>query len=118
MKLEDLEIYNIALELSNDIWRVYEHLPKNFKFNIGDQILISIDSIGGNISEGFGRYHFRDSMKFYYNARGSLFESKHWLELLNRRNLIKLEEYQKLKDKLDTLGVKLNNFINSLKRQL
>ena len=118
MRLEDLEVYKMALELSKDIWSVYEYLPKNFKFNIGDQILRSIDSIGANISEGFGRYHFRDSMKFYYNARGSLFESKHWLELLYTRKLIKLEEYQKLKDKLDTLGIKLNNFINSVKKQL
>ena len=118
MKLEDLEVYKMALELSNDIWSVYEHLPKNFKFNIGDQVLRAIDSIGANISEGFGRYHFRDSMKFYYNARGSLFESKHWLELLYTRNLIKLEEYHKLKDKLEILGIKLNNFINSLKKQL
>ena len=118
MRLEDLEVYKMALELSKDIWSVYEYLPKNFKFNIGDQILRSIDSIGANISEGFGRYHFRDSMKFYYNARGSLFESKHWLYLLYTRKLIDEKIYYELKEKLDTLGVKLNNFINSIKKQL
>ncbi len=117
MRLEELEVYKLAMSSSNDIWEIYLQLPKQFKFNMGDQVLRSIDSIGANIAEGFGRYHYRDSMKFYYNARGSLFESKHWLELLLNRNLIDKEKYRLLKDKLDTLGIKLNNFINSIKRQ-
>jgi len=117
MRLEELEIYKLAMSSSNDIWEIYLQLPKQFKFNMGDQVLRSIDSIGANIAEGFGRYHYRDSMRFYYNARGSLFESKHWLELLLNRNLIDKEKYRLLKDKLDTLGIKLNNFINSIKRQ-
>ena len=118
MKLEDLEIYKMALELSQDAWNVYQNLPHKFKFNLGDQILRAIDSIGANISEGYGRYHYKDSMKFYYNARGSLFESKHWLYLLYKRKLIDETIYYELKEKLDTLGLKLNNFINSIKKHL
>ncbi|KAA0257618.1 four helix bundle protein [Deferribacter autotrophicus] len=115
MSLEDLEIYQLALKLSDDIWGVYQQLPKNLKFNIGDQLLRAVDSIGANISEGFGRYHYKDSMKFYYNARGSLFESKYWLQLLFKRKLINTDKYDELKNKLDLLGIKLNNFINSIK---
>jgi len=118
VKCLDLEIYKFALELSNEVWKIYQQLPRNFKFDIGSQILRSADSIGANIAEGFGRYHYKDSVKFYYNARGSLFESKHWLELLFTRNLIKVEEYQELKDKLEILGIKLNNFINSIKKTI
>jgi four helix bundle protein len=33
-------------------------------------------SVSGNISEGFGRKHTNDKLKFYYNARGSLAETK------------------------------------------
>ena len=118
MRLEELEIYKLAMSSSNDIWEIYLQLPKQFKFNMGDQVLRSIDSIGANIAEGFGRYHYRDSIKFYYNARGSSFESKHWLELLLSRNLIDKEKCRLLKDKLDTLGIKLNNFINSIKKTI
>ena len=77
----------------------------------------AIDSIGANIAEGFGRYHYKDSIRFYYHSRGSLFESKHWLQLLFTRNLIDSNKYEDLKTKLDLLGVKLNNFINATKKQ-
>jgi len=42
---------------------------------MGDQFIRSIDSITANIAEGFGRFHFLDRRKFYYNARGSLLEA-------------------------------------------
>ena len=115
MKLEELEIYQIALELSDDFWQIFQDLPKQFQFSIGDQMLRSVDSIGANIAEGYGRYYYKDSIRFYYHSRGSLFESKYWLQLLFTRNLIKEDKYNELKNKLELLGVKLNNFISSIK---
>ena len=55
---------------------------------IGDQWITSIDSVGSNIAEGYGRFHYLDKIKFYYNARGSLLESKHWLDRLYERRII------------------------------
>ncbi len=75
----------------------------------------AIDSIGANIAEGFGRYHYLDSVKFYYNARGSLWESKYWVDLLHERNLISDEIYKSMIERLNLLGVKINNFISSIK---
>ena len=71
---EDLEIYRISIEISDLAWSYYQRLPKQFQFHIGNQFLDAVDSIGANIAEGFGRYHYRDSLKFYYNSRGSLYE--------------------------------------------
>ena len=118
MKLEELEIYKLSLEISEDFWHIFLELPKQFRFSIGDQFIRSVDSIGANLAEGYGRYHYRDSMKFYYNARGSLFETKHWLNLLLKRNFITREQFEGLQVKLDSLGVKLNNFIRSIKKKL
>jgi len=118
MKLDELEIYKLSLELSENSWQIFLELPKEFQFNIGNQIVRSTDSIGANIAEGYGRYHYKDSMKFYYNARGSLFETKHWLNLLLKRNFITRDQFDELLAKLNTLGVKLNNFIDTIKRKL
>ena len=57
-------------------------------------------------------------MDFYYNARGSLFESKHWLELLYSRELIDYKKYEIIKDNLEQLGIKLNNFINAIRQKI
>jgi len=117
MELGKLEIYQLALQLSHDIWAVYEKLPKQLQFSIGDQSLRSIDSIGANIAEGYGRFHYRDSIKFYYNARGSLWESKHWLYLLYKRDLMRKALYEKMMGDINILGKKLNNFIEGIKKR-
>lgn len=113
--LHNLEIYKLSLVLSDMVWDIFQSIHKTYKFSMGDQILRSADSIGANIAEGFGRYHYKDSLKFYYNSRGSLFETKHWIFLLYKRQLIDDNVYNSFNEKLDTLGIKLNNFINFIK---
>lgn len=115
MELKNLEIYKIARELSKEGWVVYRGMENEHRFALGQQFIRAIDSVGANIAEGFGRYHYLDSVKFYYNARGSLWESKHWTDLLRERDLITGSVHKGMSDKLDLLGVKLNNFIASVK---
>jgi len=115
MKLGDLEIYKISLELSDKGWNIYRSLPKQFQFDIGSQFLRATDSIGANIAEGYGRFHYKDSVKFYYNARGSLWETKHWLLLLHKRDFIDEKIFKEFLHKIELLGKKLNNFIGRLK---
>ena len=117
MELGKLEIYKLSVKLSNSIWMIYSTLPNDLKYGIGNQFIRSIDSIGANIAEGYGRFHYKDSLKFYYNSRGSLWESKHWVYLLFQRKLIEKDIYQSLIDDLDILGKKLNGFINSMKEK-
>ncbi len=115
MKLGDLEIYKIALDLSDRAWEIFQTLPRQFQFDIGSQFLRATDSIGANIAEGYGRYHYKDSMRFYYNARGSLWEVKHWILLLHKRGFIDNTVFEQFLSKIELLGKKLNNFINRLK---
>jgi len=58
--------------------------------------LDSSDSICANISEGYGRFHYKDSLKFYYNARGSLYEAQFWLNRLQKINLVSDVLYNEL----------------------
>jgi len=117
VKLEDLKIYRLSLELSEIVWEIYKNLERDIKWTIGKQFLESIDSIGANIAEGYGRFHYLDSIKFYYNARGSLWESKHWVTLMLKRKIVSQENYDTIASKLEKLGIKLNNFITSVKKK-
>lgn len=115
--LKDLEVYKLAREISRLGWEVYEEMNWQTRKLTGDQFINSLDSIGANIAEGYGRHHYLDQIKFYYNARGSLNEScEHWLELLKERKIIKDETYQEMKKIGRGLSVKLNNFIASTYR--
>ncbi len=110
--LKDLEVYKLARELSKIAWEIYQDLDWQDKKTMGDQFLTSTDSTGANIAEGYGRYHYLDQIKFYYNSRGSLNEScHHWLEILNERGRVKFEKYKQFKIVAEKLSLKLNNFI-------
>lgn len=114
MKLEDMEIYQIAMEIGDDVWFSVVDWENLAKYSIGQQIIKSSDSIAANISEGFGRYHFSDRKNFMFYSRGSLFETKTWLTKAKNRNIISEEFFNLVIQKLERLGVKLNNYISTL----
>ena len=118
MDLKDLEIYQLAREISRDAWKDYKEFNWQTKKVIGDQYITAVDSIGANIAEGFGRFHYADKNKFNLNARGSLIESIHWVELLEERNLIEKSHAKSLTQKLTTLAKKLNNYITATRNQI
>jgi four helix bundle protein len=68
--LKNLEVYKLTRKLSLKGWEIYQEMDWQTKKIIGDQFLSSLDSIRANIAEGYGRYHYLDQIKFYYNARG------------------------------------------------
>lgn len=115
--LKDLKVYQLARELSEIGWRIYQLLNWQSKKIFGDQFIEAVDSIGANIAEGYHRYHYLDKIKFYYNARASLSESNdHWLDLLKERNQIESSAHLKFKEIAGKLSIKLNNFITTTYR--
>jgi len=79
---------------------------------MGFQFVESADSIGANIAEGYGRFHYLDKIKFYYNARGSYKECRfHWLNLLQERKKISLDENNEINSIAQNFEVKFSNFI-------
>jgi len=70
-----------------DRWNYFQ------KDTVGKQLVRSADSIAANLSEGFGRYHYKETKNFSYYSRGSLFETKTWLRKANNRKMISQEEY-------------------------
>ena len=80
LKLEDLNSYTISSNLSDYIWKLVVEWKWFEKRTLGAQLTDATDSIAANIAEGFGRYHKKDKIKFYYNARASAYESAHWIK--------------------------------------
>jgi len=114
ISLNNLEVYILARKLSEIGWRIYQSLDWRTKKILGDQFIKAVDSVGANLAEGYGRFHYLDRIKFYYNSRASLIEcNEHWIELLKERRKIEEKKYKEFKKIAQDLSVKLNNFINS-----
>jgi four helix bundle protein len=114
MKLEDMEIYNISMEIGDEIWFSVVDWENLAKYSIGQQIVRSADSIAANISEGYGRYHFKDRKNFMFFARGSHYETITWLTKAKNGKIISNEFFEGIIAKMEKLGVKMNNYINTL----
>lgn len=113
-RLEDLDVYKISLELSDKIWNLVSRWDNFSRNNLGGQLLRAIDSVGANISEGYGRGSKIDNARFVKMARGSLFETKHWLTLSKNRKLLSDSDTKKILDEIENLLPRLSAYINYL----
>lgn len=114
MELEDLKVYNMAMALGEKVWSIVDTWDYFQKDTIGKQLVKATDSIAANLSEGFGRYHFKEAKNFGYYSRGSLYETKTWLNKAFHRKLIQEVEFHNLRQELDVLVKMLNGYIRSI----
>jgi len=118
LKVENIRAYSVASELGALIWEIVAKWSFFEKKTIGSQYVNCIDSIAANIAEGFGRFHKKDKEKFYYNARGSLYEAIHWTEKAFERKLLTNAEYSDIKEKLTNLPKEINWLIKITEEKL
>lgn len=117
---EDLQVWQLAIELATKVYRLTLTFPNDERYGIIDQLKRAVTSISANIAEGFGRYHFKDAVKFLYNARGSLSEVYSFLLLSKRLALIDgktIKDYNQILLDIRNLGVKLNNLISAIMKK-
>lgn len=115
LRVEDLDIYQMAEELADIVWNICIEWDYFAKDTVGKQIVRAADSISANLAEGHGRYHFKDRLNFCYYARGSLEETKTWLLKAERRNLIPNGQ-NRVKEIVEVLPKKLNAYIGSIRK--
>lgn len=95
-RFEDLFIWQKALELSQEIYRVTSVGLFSRDFGLRDQIRRAAVSVMSNIAEGFERYSNQDFARFLAIARGSCAEVRSQLYLARSLDYISAEEFEKL----------------------
>ena len=113
---EQLEVYQLAERLSDEVWSVVLTWGNFAKDTVGKQLVRAADSVGANIAEGAGRQSFQDNRRFIRIARSSLNETRHWLRRAYRRNLLDDAKVAVLKRLLDELAPRLNAYLRSIGR--
>src|SRR5918995_388448 len=91
-ELEDLKILQTAEGIADAVWKRAVQWDEFARDVVGKQIARAIDSIGANIAESYGRFNYGEKLQFLYYARGSLFETKYWLNRARVRELMQAEE--------------------------
>ena len=112
--LEEFKVYNLAMELGETVWDIVKTWGYFEKDTVGKQLVRAADSIAANLSEGLGRYHYKEAKNFGYYSRGSLFETKTWLAKSLNRKLLNQDQHAALSSKLEVIGKMINSYINSI----
>ena len=109
----ELEVYQLALELDESIWRLRAQL-RNESPRLWDQLDGSAGSVADNIAEGFGRETRADFRNFLRFSRGSLHEAQSQIKRAGRRGLLAKDLVASLEAWCERLSVRLKNFQNYL----
>ena len=111
---ENLDIYKLSEKITDEIWEIVAGWNNLARDTIGKQIIRSADSIGANIAEGSGRGTPQDNRRFLRMARGSLYETRHWLRRAHKRKLLSPENTEKLLPLINELTPKLNSYLRKI----
>jgi four helix bundle protein len=116
-ELEDLKILQTAQSIADAVWKQVVQWDEFARDVVGKQLARATDSIGANIAESYGRFNYGEKLQFLYYSRGSLFETKYWLNRALTRKLMQPEEVRDYASHLSEVARQLNSFASSLKSQ-
>jgi len=111
----DLETWKQARKIRNVISRLVKQFPVEEKYRLTDQIIRSSRSIGNNLAEGHGRFHYQDNIRFCVMARGSLTETLDHLIVALDEKIITDETLQIFQAEYDSCLRLINGYIQYLK---
>jgi four helix bundle protein len=83
----DLVAYRLSCEVADEVHSFVARWSSFDRWTVGVQLVRALDSVGANIAEASGRWHAPDRRRLLLIARGSLYESEHWLHRAGTRGL-------------------------------
>jgi four helix bundle protein len=90
-EFRDLVAYQRSTALANELYAAISAWPTFDRWSVGIQAIRAADSVGANIAEAAGRLHAPDRRRLLLIARGSLYETEHWLATAKERRLLSHE---------------------------
>jgi len=112
-RFEDLQAWQKARGLVNQIYDMTQQGPLARDFGLRDQIQRASVSIMSNSAEGFDRTHKAEKLQFYRVARASAGEVRSLLYILSDRQYDKPESIQSAQEMADELGKMILGLIRS-----
>jgi four helix bundle protein len=113
---ENLRIYQLSEKVADAAWDCVVRWDNLARDTVGKQLVRAADSIGANIAEGSGRGSSQDYRRFLRMARGSLYETLHWLRRAYTRKLITAKQTETLRLLISELTPSLNAYLRSVSR--
>lgn len=115
-RFEDLEIWELAIEIADRLFDIADDLERRKLFRFADQLRGACMSMSNNIAEGSGSRSNKVFIQYLEYARNSAFENANITILMNRRRLVSDSDKEVIVEELDKLCRKIKSFQKSLVR--
>src|SRR5688572_22634061 len=109
-----LKVWQTAMDLVEDIYRVTTTFPRDERFGLTAQIRRAAVSIPSNIGEGKRRKRERSFLHHLEIALGSQGEVEVQLEIAKRVGFLKVGDYRRLDAMTGEVGRMLNGLITAI----
>ena len=113
----DLDSWKEGRKLVILVYKSSKGFPSEERFGISDQLRRAVSSVTANIAEGFGRYHFSDKIRFYYQARGSVKEVENFLLLARDLKFLSQTIFKDMWKQRKVVEMLINGLIRSAEKQ-
>ncbi|HEY3172869.1 MAG TPA: four helix bundle protein [Thermoanaerobaculia bacterium] len=110
----DLLVWQKAVDLAIECYRVSRTLPKSEMYGLASQVQRAAVSIAANIAEGHGREHLGDYLRHLSIANGSLMELETHLLIASRLKYLSSQETAPLLIHTSEIGRMLNGLVRRL----
>ncbi len=114
-RFEELKVWQIAADLSNEIDRMAKTFPREERFSLASQLKRAADSVVLNIAEGSTGQSTAEFRRFLNYSLRSAVEVVACLYLARKRNYIDEPAYRKLYQEYEILCKMITSLRNSLK---
>lgn len=115
-RFEDIEAWQLARELTGEVYRLTLKEAFNRDYGMKDQIRRAAVSVMNNVAEGFERGSNKDFAKFLFIARGSAGEVRSLLYIAKDLGYISAQEFENNKALCCRIGGALWGLIQHLKK--
>ncbi|WP_026452100.1 four helix bundle protein [Aequorivita capsosiphonis] len=114
-RFEDMEIWQLAREISKDVWGIIQNTSLQKDYKLREQINGASCSIMDNIAEGFERDGNREFINFLSIAKASCGETRSQLYRCLDRNHIDEEAFKIISEKAILNSRKIKSLMVYLK---
>ena len=111
---EDLRVWQKAMDLVEETYRLTADFPKNEEFGLKSQMRRAAISVPSNIAEGQGRHYPKVFREFLYIALGSLYELRTQLKLAGRLGVVPTDNCEQANLYCTEVGKMLHRLVGSI----
>ena len=115
MHYKDLIVWQKAMDLAVEVYRLTKKMPKDELYGLTNQLRRAAVSVPSNIAEGNGRASTGDYVRFLIISRGSVAEVETQMLLCVRIGYFTQEDIEATLSLCDETGRLLNTIIKKLR---